>query len=348
VAFARIFDFGTTFRLVIDGGEALIFNDVRIVSNRNLNEGTWNFIAINVDALSVSWVINAGETGNRGSGTLSNPIAATSAIGYLGYGVNNAHDFKGAMSDVRFYFGQNLTSSEIDDLYALRNKPMAGTYTTFLLPTLPSPWVKSPSIWTGGIQSTWPDGTTLYSTLGYLSSFGRRWTSQCSLCDVTVESQGHAVILSTAMTGDFECIISYGSPKVMVAMFFHENADPADYSIIRGYPLPSGLPGSPMLYDPGVTARAFNWPTKTYQPCCHGTYENYTSGGTLYWQYKRVGTQCTIKYRTTSTGDWTDFRSGSTALKVLCMIGTSSDNRSHWAMRDLDATIVSCSTDSFT
>jgi hypothetical protein len=345
-AFARIIDLDATFRLSIEGGNVLLFNDVRIVSNRDLNNGTWNFIAINVNALSVSWVINAGETGNRGSGALSSPVAATNAVGYLGHSMSNGPDFNGAMSDVRLFGETTLTSIEIDGLYALRNKPMAGSYTTFRLPNLPSNWATSPSTWSaGGVTDGTRDGL-----LGYLSSFGRRWTSKCSPCDSSTQVEGHAVVLSTAMTGDFECILSYGTVNTIHAMLGHASADPADFTYRAG-----NATTKPTYYDQSFLSKSFNTASKTYSLCAFGLYAGYTSGS-MYWQYKRVGTICTIKYSTTSSGPWIDCAGGAggggaviqSTFKIVCMIGTTAENLTQWPSRNVDATIVSCSADQFT
>ena len=119
--YTRIIDMSTngSFRLYISGSNSLNFNDVfTINTNTVINNNTWNFIAINANGSSFSWVLNAGGTGNSGSGSISKPVSFTNSVGFLGHSFGGDPEFAGSLKEVRFFANQNLTLQEISYLYA--------------------------------------------------------------------------------------------------------------------------------------------------------------------------------------------------------------------------------------
>jgi hypothetical protein len=116
---SRIIDMSTnrTFRLFITGDNTLNFNDeYEIKTNTNINNNSYNFIAINANGSNVSWVINDGGTGNSGSGLISTHVSLNSA-GFLGHSFGNDPEFIGTLKEVRFFANQNLTSEQISTFY---------------------------------------------------------------------------------------------------------------------------------------------------------------------------------------------------------------------------------------
>ena len=120
--FTRIIDMATngSFRLYITGSNTLNFNDVYTISTTtNVNNNTWNFIAINATGNNFSWVINAGDAGNSGSGSISaKPVNFTGSVGYLGHSFGGDPEFAGSLKEVRFFANANLTSEQISTMYA--------------------------------------------------------------------------------------------------------------------------------------------------------------------------------------------------------------------------------------
>ena len=120
--FTRIIDMATngSFRLYITGSNTLNFNDVYTISTTtSINNNTWNFIAINTTATTISWVINSGNTGNSGSGSISSkPVNFTGSVGYLGHSFGGDPEFAGSLKEVRFFANANLTSEQISTMYA--------------------------------------------------------------------------------------------------------------------------------------------------------------------------------------------------------------------------------------
>ena len=120
--FTRIIDMASngSFRLYITGTNTLNFNDVYTISTTtSINNNTWNFIAINTTATTISWVINSGDAGNSGSGSISSkPVNFTSSVGYLGHSFGGDPEFAGSLKEVRFFANANLTSEQISTMYA--------------------------------------------------------------------------------------------------------------------------------------------------------------------------------------------------------------------------------------
>jgi hypothetical protein len=120
--FTRIIDMASngSFRLYITGSNTLNFNDVyTITTTTNINNNTWNFIAINATGNNFSWVINSGDAGNSGSGSISSkPVNFTASIGYLGHSFGGDPEFAGSLKEVRFFANANLTSEQISTMYA--------------------------------------------------------------------------------------------------------------------------------------------------------------------------------------------------------------------------------------
>jgi hypothetical protein len=120
--FTRIIDMASngSFRLYITGSNTLNFNDVYTISTTtNINNNTWNFIAINTTATTISWVINSGDAGNSGSGSISSkPVNFTASVGYLGHSFGGDPEFAGSLKEVRFFANANLTSEQISTMYA--------------------------------------------------------------------------------------------------------------------------------------------------------------------------------------------------------------------------------------
>ena len=119
--FTRIIDLANngTFRIYINGPQSLGVNDVyNINCSSSINNNTWNFLAVNFNAGSISWSINGGGAGNSGSGSLSKNVSFTNSVGFLGHSFGADTEFAGAMSDVRFFANKNITSAEIALLYA--------------------------------------------------------------------------------------------------------------------------------------------------------------------------------------------------------------------------------------
>jgi hypothetical protein len=120
--FTRIIDMASngSFRLYITGSNTLNFNDVyTITTTTNINNNTWNFIAINTTATTISWVINSGDAGNSGSGSIiSKPVNFTASVGYLGHSFGGDPEFAGSLKEVRFFANANLTSEQISTMYA--------------------------------------------------------------------------------------------------------------------------------------------------------------------------------------------------------------------------------------
>jgi hypothetical protein len=120
--FTRIIDMASngSFRLYITGTNTLNFNDVYTISTTtNINNNTWNFIAINATGNNFSWVINSGDAGNSGSGSISSkPVNFTASIGYLGHSFGGDPEFAGSLKEVRFFANANLTSEQISTMYA--------------------------------------------------------------------------------------------------------------------------------------------------------------------------------------------------------------------------------------
>ena len=120
--FTRIIDMATngSFRLYITGSNTLNFNDVYTISTTtNINNNTWNFIAINTTGTTISWIINAGNAGNSGSGSISSkPVNFTGSVGYLGHSFGGDPEFAGSLKEVRFFANANLTSEQISTMYA--------------------------------------------------------------------------------------------------------------------------------------------------------------------------------------------------------------------------------------
>jgi len=119
--FTRIIDMDSngSFRLYITGSNTLNFNDVYTISTTtNINNNTWNFIAINASGNNFSWVINAGDAGNNGSGSISSkPVNFTGSVGYLGHSFGGDPEFAGSLKEVRFFANANLTSQQISTMY---------------------------------------------------------------------------------------------------------------------------------------------------------------------------------------------------------------------------------------
>jgi hypothetical protein len=117
----RIIDMATngTFRLYITGSNSLNFNDVyTITTATTINNNTWNFIAINTTATTLSWVLNSGDIGNYGSGSISSkPVNFNLSVGYLGHSFEADPEFAGSLRQVCFYANANLTSQQISALY---------------------------------------------------------------------------------------------------------------------------------------------------------------------------------------------------------------------------------------
>jgi hypothetical protein len=120
--FTRIIDMASngSFRLYITGTNTLNFNDVYTISTTtSINNNTWNFIAINTTATTISWVINSGDAGNSGSGSISSkPVNFTASVGYLGHSFGGDPEFAGSLKEVRFFANANLTSEQISTMYA--------------------------------------------------------------------------------------------------------------------------------------------------------------------------------------------------------------------------------------
>ena len=120
--FTRIIDMATngSFRLYITGSNTLNFNDVYTISTTtSINNNTWNFIAINTTGTTISWVINEGNAGNSGSGSISSkPVNFTGSVGYLGHSFGGDPEFAGSLKEVRFFANANLTSEQISTMYA--------------------------------------------------------------------------------------------------------------------------------------------------------------------------------------------------------------------------------------
>jgi hypothetical protein len=120
--FTRIIDMASngSFRLYITGTNTLNFNDIYTISTTtNINNNTWNFIAINTTATTISWVINSGDAGNSGSGSISSkPVNFTGSVGYLGHSFGGDPEFAGSLKEVRFFANANLTSQQISTMYA--------------------------------------------------------------------------------------------------------------------------------------------------------------------------------------------------------------------------------------
>ena len=119
--YTRIIDMATngTFRLYIAGSNSLNFNDAFTMNTSTpINNNTWNFIAINANGSTFSWVLNDGGTGNSGSGSISKPVSFSNSIGYLGHSFGWDAEFAGTLKEVRFFANQNLTLQEISYLYA--------------------------------------------------------------------------------------------------------------------------------------------------------------------------------------------------------------------------------------
>jgi hypothetical protein len=119
--FTRIIDMASngSFRLYITGSNTLNFNDVYTISTTtSINNNTWNFIAINTTATTISWVINSGDAGNSGSGSISSkPVNFTASVGYLGHSFGGDPEFAGSLKEVRFFANANLTSQQISTMY---------------------------------------------------------------------------------------------------------------------------------------------------------------------------------------------------------------------------------------
>ena len=117
----RIIDMASngTFRLYVNGSNSLNFNDVYSFSTAtNINNNTWNFIAINTTATTLSWVLNSGDAGNYGSGSISSkPVDFDASVGYLGHSFGGDPEFAGSLKQVCFYANTNLTSQQISALY---------------------------------------------------------------------------------------------------------------------------------------------------------------------------------------------------------------------------------------
>jgi hypothetical protein len=120
-SYTRIIDMATngTFRLYVTGSNSLNFNDVYTFSTATpINNNTWNFIAINTTATTLSWVLNAGDTGNYGSGSIiSKPVNFNASVGYLGHSFGSDPEFAGLFKKVSFYSNANLTTMQINSLY---------------------------------------------------------------------------------------------------------------------------------------------------------------------------------------------------------------------------------------
>jgi hypothetical protein len=118
--YTRIIDMATngTFRLYIAGSNSLNFNDAFTMNTSTpINNNTWNFIAINANGSTFSWVLNGGGTGNSGSGSLSKPVSFSNSVGYLGHSFGWDPEFAGTLKEVRFFANQNVSLQEISYLY---------------------------------------------------------------------------------------------------------------------------------------------------------------------------------------------------------------------------------------
>jgi hypothetical protein len=120
-SFTRIIDMATngSFRLYVNGSNSLNFNDVYTINTATtINNNTWNFIAINATATTLSWVLNSGDAGNYGSGSISSkPVNFNNSVGYLGHSFGGDPEFAGSLKQVCFYANANLTSQQISALY---------------------------------------------------------------------------------------------------------------------------------------------------------------------------------------------------------------------------------------
>lgn len=111
--FARIFDYGGSFRLHMKNSTSLWFNDQYKINYKSSFQNTWKHIAFTIDRNTLTPYENGLPIVAI---MMTSNLSPTASVGYIAHSMGGDPNTKGMFSDFRIY-GRVLSSSEIMAIY---------------------------------------------------------------------------------------------------------------------------------------------------------------------------------------------------------------------------------------
>lgn len=112
-AFARIFDYGGSFRLHMKNSTSLWFNDKYKINYKGSFQNTWKHIAFTIDGNTLRPYENGLP---MNAITMTSGLSPASSIGYIAHSMGGDPNTKGMFSDFRIY-GRALGDSEMMNIF---------------------------------------------------------------------------------------------------------------------------------------------------------------------------------------------------------------------------------------
>lgn len=112
--YMRVFDFGGSFRLVLNSSSQFVFNDVTIIPCTSTVLNTWKHIAFTVNNLQFIGYENGAP---KLAKILTTNVPSNTSVGYIGHSVSSGDpELSGIISDFRIY-NKVLSDSEMFSIF---------------------------------------------------------------------------------------------------------------------------------------------------------------------------------------------------------------------------------------